>query len=118
MTNWILTDPDCYQYGKKINDTIWEYIELREVGDFSSPFYWVYRSYIDLDDYTSEEIDNYVTGYYENVNEVHEIYGDDANQIIIECIFENLPAIEHGFVKEFKFESDAVDFIHKYIREE
>ena len=65
--------------------------------------------------YTDDEIADYITGYYDDVEQIREIYGDEANQIIAECIFECLPAIEHTFVKEMKFEADAIDFIHKFI---
>lgn len=112
---WILTDPDCYQYCKKLSDNRYWYIELREVGDFSSPFYWVYATQIDLEFYTDDEITDYITGYYDDIEQIRKIYGNEANQIISECIFECLPAIEHTFVKEMKFESDVVDFIHKFI---
>ena len=112
---WIQTDSDCYQYCKKLNDNCYWYIELREVGDFENPFYWVYATQMDLEFYTDDEIADYITGYYDDVEQIREIYGDEANQIIAECIFECLPAIEHTFVKEMKFEADAIDFIHKFI---
>lgn len=112
---WILTDIDCYQYCKKLNDTCYWYIELREVGDFESPFYWVYATQIDLEYYTDDEVLDYITGYYDDVEQIREIYGEDANQIIAECIFECISAAEHTFVKEMKFEADAIDFIHKFI---
>ena len=115
INGWILTDPDCYQYGKKLGDRSWWYIELREVGDFDSPFYWVYATQIDLEYYTDDEVSDYITGYYDDVEQIREIYGENANQIIAECIFECISAAEHTFVKEMKFEADAIDFIHKFI---
>lgn len=116
INGWILTDPDCCQYGKKLGDGKWWYIELREVGDFENPFYWVYATQIDLEYYTDDEIVDYITGYYDDVMQIREIYGNDANQIIAECIFECLPAIEHTFVKEMQLESDAVGFIQMFIQ--
>lgn len=114
VNGWILTDSDCCQYCKKIDNSNYWYIELREVGDFDNPFYLAYATQIDLEFYTDDEIVDYVAGY-DNVEQIRRIYGDNANQIIAECIFECLAVAEHTFVKTFKCEADAVNFIHKFI---
>lgn len=114
VNGWISTDSDCCQYGKRLGDNKWWYIELREVGDFENPFYLAYATQIDLEWYTDDEILDYVAGY-DDVEQIKRVYGNDANQIIAECIFECLPVIEHTFVTTFKCEADAVDFIHQFI---
>lgn len=43
---------------------------------------------IDLTEYTDEQIDSYLAAYYPSFDLVREIYGEDANQIIAECIAE------------------------------
>lgn len=43
---------------------------------------------IDFADYTDKEIREYISGYYGSLEELREIYGDDSNMIIAECISE------------------------------
>lgn len=115
VNGWILIDIDCYQYCKKIDNNSYWYIELREVGDFENPFYLAYATQIDLEFYTDDEIANNVKWFYDDVEQIRDIYGNDANQIIAECIFECLAVAEHTFVKTFQCEADAVNFIHQFI---
>ena len=46
------------------------------------------ESYINLDNYTEEEIEEHISSYYNSVEEIIEIYGEDSDWIIAECIFE------------------------------
>ena len=98
---WECTDVDQMQFCRKINDHVFEYIQLKDAdGDFS--YYknknaldylngittadeW-YQDIIDITDYSDDEIKEYLSAYggiLDNVN-------DDVqrNQIIAECIFE------------------------------
>ena len=43
---------------------------------------------IDLKDYTETEIKDYISGYYDSLEELREMYGEDSNMIIAECISE------------------------------
>lgn len=93
---WICTDPDTYQFCRKISDTEFEYIQLKEsaIDKFNVKGYgktaldylsgktfardW-YHSIIDVTSYSPEEIAEYVAPY--GMPEVD-------NQLIAECIFE------------------------------
>ena len=101
-SKWECTDVDQMQFCRKINDHVFEYIQLKDVdGDYSvyfktknaldylngitSPNEW-YQDIIDITDYSDDEIKEYLSAYggiLDNVN-------DDIqrNQIIAECIFE------------------------------
>lgn len=101
-SKWECTDVDQMQFCRKINDHVFEYIQLKDVdGDYSvyfknknaldylngitSPNEW-YQDIIDITDYSDDEIKEYLSAYggiLDNVN-------DDVqrNQIIAECIFE------------------------------
>lgn len=61
---------------------------------------WVYFEYIynsnelfnmevDLKSFSIEEQESDICGYYDSLEEIKRIYGESANQIIAECIFEN-----------------------------
>jgi hypothetical protein len=101
-SQWECTDIDQMQFCRKINDHVFEYIQLKDVdGDYSVYFKnknaldylngittadeW-YQDIIDITDYSDDEIKEYLSAYggiLDNVN-------DDVqrNQIIAECIFE------------------------------
>lgn len=101
-SNWECTDVDQMQFCRKVNDHVFEYIQLKDVdGDYSVYFKnknaldylngittadeW-YQDIIDITDYSDNEIKEYLSAYggiLDNVN-------DDVqrNQIIAECIFE------------------------------
>lgn len=88
-TEWICTDPDNEQYGRQISERIFEFKErskgLYEDGYEEGEFI---EMTINLDHYTQEEVNNHISAYYEDLNEIFNIYGEDANWIIAECIFE------------------------------
>lgn len=75
-----LTDPGTRQWVKKITETNFLVIENGEVFD------------IELNDFTHEELTMYITRYYDSLQQVEEIYGDDVNWIIAECIAEQSKA--------------------------
>ncbi|MEE3385167.1 MAG: hypothetical protein VZR36_08810 [Prevotella sp.] len=98
---WQCTDVDQMQFCRKINDHLFEYIQLKDTdGDsdyfknknaldylngITTPNEW-YQDIIDITDYSDDEIKEYLSAYggiLDNVND--EV---DRNQIIAECIFE------------------------------
>ena len=102
MNEWILTDDDCCQYVKQLDKTVFKLIEVSVLGynDESA----IYVETIDIDDFDED-----------NIQEVMEIYGDSANQIIAECLFESrvvwLPHKMQGT------QAECEDFVHQYIKE-
>lgn len=109
VNEWVNTDPDEYQFCRKINDTTFEYIQIKdcnwknhieslvEVGkpiksilallsDKTVVKDW-YQDEIDVNDYDADELGEYVSAYggdeYLGNSE-----GAERNQLIVECIFE------------------------------
>ena len=70
------TDGDNNQYVKKISNTEFMIIDNNRIHE------------IDIDDYTNLEIREHISGYYSSLEELQEMYGDDSNQVIAECIAE------------------------------
>ena len=104
---WTCTDPDEHQFCRKISDTEYEYIQLKDkeliegidppsmfkgslakleaLSEKTRPSDW-WQEEIDVTDYDADEIGEYLAPYggiLDNVN-------DEAsrNQLIAECIFE------------------------------
>ncbi len=86
---WTCTDPDNQQYGRKIGDGHYEFKE-RNPGFEINPIEedeWVQIDII-LAHYTDAEIKKHVSAYYNSLEELKEIYGDNWEWIVAECIFE------------------------------
>ena len=105
VEDWHCTDPDQYQYFRKVNDTTFEYIQLKD-GYFSKladdknlternllevlnnntmDCDW-YNGEIDVTDYTEEKIKDYLSPYGGILDGVTDEV--ERNQLIAECIFE------------------------------
>lgn len=99
---WSCTDPDEFQYCRKISDTEFEYIQLKDkekvrdslcigrqilsyLNKETSPCDW-YQEIIDVTDYDADEIGEYIAPYGGILDGVN----DEAakNQLFAECIFE------------------------------
>lgn len=97
---WVCGDPDSAQYLRKLENkpTCWECVEMRgpypEFNTSKGPVpgkYGVVHTVVDLNDYSEEEVLDYIRGYgYDSREYVVEQYGDQAEQVIVECIFECL----------------------------
>ena len=100
VNEWVNTDPDEGQFCRKINDTTFEYIQLKDMSgkphskklleilnDKTTIKDW-YQDEIDVNDYDSDQIGSYVSTYGGD-----EFLGDsegaERNQLIVECIFES-----------------------------
>lgn len=104
VNEWICTDADQCQFCRKVNDTTFEYIQLKteDLKRFVDSFQlnnkhllevlndrthiadW-YQDEINVEDYDADEIGEYVSPYGE-ILEGSE--GAERNQLIAECIFE------------------------------
>jgi hypothetical protein len=82
MEDMVCTDPDRNQYGKKLYDGHYQFMEFdADAGE------WVEMDIL-LKLYTDVEISNHISAYYTSIVEIEKIYGEDAEWIIAECIFE------------------------------
>lgn len=96
---WVNTDLDEGQFCRKISDTEFEYIQLKDMSgkphskkllevlnDKTTIKDW-YQDEIDVNDYDADQIGSYVAAYGGD-----EFLGDsegaERNQLIVECIFE------------------------------
>jgi hypothetical protein len=99
VNEWVNTDPDQGQFCRKVNETTFEYIQIKDMdgkehskhlletlNDKTTIKDW-YQDEIDVNDYDSDEIGEYVSSYggdeYLGNSE-----GAERNQLIAECIFE------------------------------
>lgn len=94
---WFATDE--MQYCKKVDENNYLFIEavwLDTCGDDpkaenredESDNYVVCTDWIDLETYDKEDIDCTIYSYDYTTESLEEIYGEDMNQIIAECLFE------------------------------
>ena len=101
---FVCTDVDNFQFGKEISDNKFRFVEinrgtlydifrsnnLQEIDHFEliENADW-YDEVIDLEGYTELDIDRIISGYYDSVEAMKEIYGEPLYKFIIaECIFE------------------------------
>ncbi len=88
-SNWIITDPDTGQQGRQLSEWVFEFQQENEG-----------ITQIDLDEYTDFEQEDIINsfGYTLDLDEnqnhpglqnIHKLYGDSANWIIAECIYES-----------------------------
>ncbi len=80
---WVLTDPDTNQHGRQLSETKFEFYE--GMGFDPTP--------IDLDDYKDGVIEYIISAYgyslYPGPEYIRDLYPDNYNWIIAECIFES-----------------------------
>ena len=100
--NWTCTDPDSFQYGRRVCEGVYEFKEFdrnnyvilpNEVSKFldtqenkTNPEIWVCRI-IDLSNYSEDQIKEYIKPYYNSIQQIKDDY-EDWQWIIAECIFE------------------------------
>lgn len=86
-TEWICTDPATEQYGCKLSDGVYEFKEKDYLQEESSDTNIIQKVII-IADYKQCDIEKHISPYYDSIEEIERIYGDDAEWIIAECIFE------------------------------
>lgn len=121
MGEWYCTDPDCMQYCKKHGENkfsfiqiVWLYTAENDAG-YPDKDYTVKSAYIDLDDYGMKEKECAICGYYPSLDAVYTEYEDAAEQIIAECIFEEMTdgsATTYGMMTR----EEAEKFVNNYIK--
>ena len=100
---WICTDPNEFQFCRKVNDTTFEYIQLKDknlvedslclgrqildyLNDKTKITDW-YQDEICVNDYDADEIGEYISPYG-GEDFLRNSDGAVRNQLIAECIFE------------------------------
>lgn len=90
----ILTD---YFYNIKVTDDTLDIVQFYYSHNDDNFIYFEFNYQneemksldIKLNQYTLEDQEYNITGFYDSLNELNRIYGKDSNQIVAECIFEN-----------------------------
>ena len=102
-TEWIKTDG--LQWRKKIDETTFHLVEVREYPDG-----YIYVSgIVDINDYADDEKESVITAYYHSMEEFKTSYPkEEINGILAECIFEQMHEMELTFCSSlFKTEDEA-----------
>lgn len=127
--NWFCTDPDCMQYCQKVSETEFRLIQAvwldtcdgdtrAENAKDESDNYAVCANFIALDLYDEDDILGSIGSYgYNSIEFLRKEYGDDANQIIAECIFETDCLYDNSSIAEVVSWDNAEQIIQKYIDE-
>jgi hypothetical protein len=95
FTPWYETDNDCYQHMRN-DGTIYEMIQAiwldttREDRARGLHEYCVCQGEIDLNDFSEEEMESYISSYGYTMYGLREEYGDDMWGIVAECILEEV----------------------------
>ena len=109
INDWKKTDPDNFQFGRELRGGVFEFkefdrhtfrieffrlnhlpykeAEVMLTADFDGDEFWKHQR-VNLADYTEQEIESHISSYYNDLDEVKEIYGDEWMFIVAECIFE------------------------------
>ena len=87
-----VTDPDMAQVGIKITDDIWLYSQsddyIVDGESIISEDYDYDTDLMDFTQYSDEDIQNSVSGYNKDIDDVKKNYGHDWKQVALECAFE------------------------------
>lgn len=117
--NWILTDDDSCQYVKQLSESEFHLIELSLINPKTDE-YEVYYDEIDVDDYLDDEREKLISilgGFgYNSIEDVISHYGENANQIMAECIFEHFGSFFGNRVFIGKYD-ECEKFIKEYLEQ-
>lgn len=97
---WTCTDPDNFQYGRKLSPGVYQFKEWIGGGkldekitetiekEFNNSGNWEEDTIV-LENFNEQEIRGHVSAYYDSLEQLKEIYGSvDWEWIVAECIFE------------------------------
>ena len=113
--NWVLTDDDCCQYVRRayeIDPHCYECVQLIEypveLADALGNEYGISHTFINLDDYSQEEMLDILRGYYSNLESCF-----ISESIKAECVFESiaLDSIERDALNRHEAEKVVQDII-------
>ena len=104
---------DDLQWCKKVSDHEFDLVEVRNQlnpGEFD-----VVAGSVDISDYSEDEQESYVEGYYQSLDDVKAQYPNDYAQIIAECIFEQTQEVELTCFGPYASEDAAEKEAERYI---
>lgn len=104
---------DDLQWCKKVSDHEFDFVEIRTNPKEG---FNVVAGNVDLNDYSGDEQEAYVEGYYKSLDDVKTQYPNDYAQIIAECIFEQTQEVELTCFGPYSSEDDAEKEAERYIK--
>ena len=104
---------DGLQWCKKVSDHEFDFVEVR--SQLNPGKFDVVAGNVDLNDYSNEEIEEYVSGYYKDTVVLKDSYPNNWAQIIAECIFEQTHEVELTCFGPYASEDEAEAEAEKYI---
>ena len=123
FTPWYETDCDCYQHMRS-DGTVYEMIQViwldttREDRARGLHEYCVCHGEIDLNDFSEEEMEGYISSYGYTMDGLREEYGDDMWGIVAECILEEYIMRDSCVVADADSFEDAKKIINNIIGKE
>lgn len=98
ITDWQCTDPDQYQFGRRLGTREFEFREFDHFSIFPAEVDTIEEAeamtdnwtemVVNLDDYSDEEKEDVSKAYYGSLDELKEQNGDAWEWVLAECIFE------------------------------
>lgn len=83
---WICTDPDCNQWGRKVGERTYEFKQDNKYGEVVV----TEQLTIDLNEWTPPEIEDHLSAYDWSIEQLKEENDlEDAEWLMAECIFES-----------------------------
>lgn len=123
---WYCTNSDSLQYCNDLGDRRYEFVEVvcldftESNKESENGKYTVKSAYIDLNDYSLEDVEEAISPYYGSLDELvyDNTYSDEErDELVAECIFEELTdvsATTYGIMTK----EEAENFIEKYVTRE
>lgn len=91
-SEWIMTDDDSMQHVKRLSETKFKLVEFA-LTSRDPDSYEVYTDTLDMNDYLTgmkDELEAILKGFgYDSIESVREAYGEEALQVMAECVFEH-----------------------------
>lgn len=127
INGWYETDNDCMQHCKEMEDRVYQFVQVRWLDTTSGDQhaenacdefdnYIVVADTINMKEYTEEDIEDAICGYYPSIKAMEESYEmsvEELDQAIAECAFENQCSYEYQ--SEIVSLKDAEKIIEEYL---
>lgn len=109
---WECTDPDCNQWQRV---TSWPKLEMIQSTKMPDDTYIVYSMTIDMDDYSINDMINYLKFYYQSPKDIPYMNNIELCKLTAECIFETDGLTEHDSLIENLTADEAKQYIQNHI---
>ena len=119
--SWALTDSDCYQHIRCVNGVyelvqfVWLDTTEQEKNDGLYE-YCIVNATCNLNDYSEKDIEIYISSYGYTHESLIKEYGEDgANDLIAECILEEICLRDECIMYECNTKEECVEYINNFM---